>query len=315
MINRESFLWVEKYRPQKIDDCILPDRTKDIFNKIVEDGRIPNMILAGGPGMGKTTVAKALCNEIGCDWLMINGSEESGIDVLRTKIRGYASTVSFDGGRKVVILDEADYLNPQSTQPALRSFIEEFEKHCSFIMTCNYANRIIAPLHSRCQVVEFKINKEDKVQVGAQFGKRLYGILDQEGVEYDKKVVAEVLFKHFPDYRRVLNELQKYSSYGKIDTGILSQVAEVNLKDLIKAMKEKRFNDVRKWVADNIDNDPQKIYRKLYDASSEYIEPQSTPQLVLFLADYQYKSAFAADQELNLVACLVEIMVECQFKD
>jgi DNA polymerase III delta prime subunit len=313
-MNRESFLWVEKYRPKEISECVLPQYIKEIFNKIVQEGRIPNMILAGGPGMGKTTVAKALCNEIGCDWLMINGSEESGIDVLRTKIRGYASTVSFDGGRKVVILDEADYLNPQSTQPALRSFIEEFEKHCSFIMTCNYANRIIQPLHSRCQVIEFKINKEEKVQVGAQFGKRLYSILEKENVEYDKKVVAEILFKHFPDYRRVLNELQKYSTYGKIDTGILSQVAEMNLKELMSAMKEKKFNDVRKWVAENIDNDPQKIYRKLYDVASDYIEPASIPQLVLILADYQYKSAFTPDQELNLVACLVESMVECQFK-
>jgi DNA polymerase III delta prime subunit len=313
-MNRESFLWVEKYRPKEISECVLPQYIKEIFNKIVQEGRIPNMILAGGPGMGKTTVAKALCNEIGCDWLMINGSEESGIDVLRTKIRGYASTVSFDGGRKVVILDEADYLNPQSTQPALRSFIEEFEKHCSFIMTCNYANRIIQPLHSRCQVIEFKINKEEKVQVGAQFGKRLYSILEKENVEYNKKVVAEILFKHFPDYRRVLNELQKYSTYGKIDTGILSQVAEMNLKELMSAMKEKKFNDVRKWVAENIDNDPQKIYRKLYDVASDYIEPASIPQLVLILADYQYKSAFTPDQELNLVACLVESMVECQFK-
>ena len=309
----ESFLWVEKYRPKTIDECILPDRLKTIFQQISSEGRIPNMILSGGPGMGKTTVAKALCNEVGCDFLMINGSEESGIDVLRTKIRGYASTVSFDGKRKVVILDEADYLNPQSTQPALRSFIEEFEKHCSFIMTCNFVNRIIEPLHSRCQTIDFRINKEEKLNVGSNFGKRLYTILDQENVNYDKKVVAEVLMKHFPDYRRVLNELQKYSKYGNIDSGILSQVSDLDLSELMNYMKDKKFNEVRKWVVNNLDNDPQKIYRKIYDVAENYIQATSLPQLVLILADSQYKSAFAADHELNLVACLVEIMVECQF--
>ena len=309
----ESFLWVEKYRPKTIDECILPDRIKLIFQQISLEGRIPNMILSGGPGMGKTTVAKALCNEVGCDFLMINGSEESGIDVLRTKIRGYASTVSYDGKRKVVILDEADYLNPQSTQPALRSFIEEFEKHCSFIMTCNYINRIIEPLHSRCQTIDFRINKEEKLNVGSNFGKRLYTILDQEKVDYDKKVVAEVLMKHFPDYRRVLNELQKYSKYGNIDSGILSQVSDIDLSELMNHMKDKKFNEVRKWVVNNLDNDPQKIYRKIYDVAEKYVQTTSIPQLVLILADSQYKSAFAADHELNLVACLVEIMVECQF--
>ena len=309
----ESFLWVEKYRPKTIEECILPDRIKTLFQQISLEGRIPNMILSGGPGMGKTTVAKALCNEVGCDFLMINGSEESGIDVLRTKIRGYASTVSFDGKRKVVILDEADYLNPQSTQPALRSFIEEFEKHCSFIMTCNYINRIIEPLHSSCQTIDFKINKEEKLNVGSNFGKRLYTILDQEKVDYDKKVVAEVLMKHFPDYRRVLNELQKYSKYGSIDSGILSQVTELDLAELMKYMKDKKFNEVRKWVVNNLDNDPQKVYRKIYDIAEKHIQSTSLPQLVLILADSQYKSAFAADHELNLVACLVEIMVECQF--
>ena len=309
----ESFLWVEKYRPKTIDECILPDRIKTLFQQISSESRIPNMILSGGPGMGKTTVAKALCNEVGCDFLMINGSEESGIDVLRTKIRGYASTVSYDGKRKVVILDEADYLNPQSTQPALRSFIEEFEKHCSFIMTCNYINRIIEPLHSRCQTIDFRINKEEKLNVGSNFGKRLYTILDQEKVDYDKKVVAEVLMKHFPDYRRVLNELQKYSKYGNIDSGILSQVSDIDLSELMNHMKDKKFNEVRKWVVNNLDNDPQKIYRKIYDVAEKYVQTTSIPQLVLILADSQYKSAFAADHELNLVACLVEIMVECQF--
>ena len=309
----ESFLWVEKYRPKTIDECILPDRIKLIFQQISLEGRIPNMILSGGPGMGKTTVAKALCNEVGGDFLMINGSEESGIEVLRTKIRGYASTVSYDGKRKVVILDEADYLNPQSTQPALRSFIEEFEKHCSFIMTCNFVNRIIEPLHSRCQTIDFRINKEEKLNVGSNFGKRLYTILDQEKVDYDKKVVAEVLMKHFPDYRRVLNELQKYSKYGNIDSGILSQVSDIDLSELMNHMKDKKFNEVRKWVVNNLDNDPQKIYRKIYDVAEKYVQTTSIPQLVLILADSQYKSAFAADHELNLVACLVEIMVECQF--
>jgi DNA polymerase III delta prime subunit len=309
----ESFLWVEKYRPKTIEECILPDRIKTLFSQISLEGRIPNMILSGDPGTGKTTVAKALCNEIGCDFLMINGSEESGIDVLRTKIRGYASTVSFDGGRKVVILDEADYLNPNSTQPALRSFIEEFEKHCSFILTCNYVNRIIEPLRSRCQSIDFKISREDKLTVGTNFGKRLYNILDQENVNYDKKVVAEVLMKHFPDYRRTLNELQKYSKYGNIDTGILSQISDLDLTELMNYMKVKKFNDVRKWVVNNLDNDPQKVYRKIYDVASNHVQATSIPQLVLILADSQYKSAFAADHELNLVACLVEIMVECQF--
>ena len=309
----ESFLWVEKYRPKTIEECILPDRIKTLFSQISLEGRIPNMILSGDPGTGKTTVAKALCNEIGCDFLMINGSEESGIDVLRTKIRGYASTVSFDGGRKVVILDEADYLNPNSTQPALRSFIEEFEKHCSFILTCNYVNRIIEPLRSRCQSIDFKISREDKLTVGTNFGKRLYNILDQENVNYDRKVVAEVLMKHFPDYRRTLNELQKYSKYGNIDTGILSQISDLDLTELMNYMKVKKFNDVRKWVVNNLDNDPQKVYRKIYDVASNHVQATSIPQLVLILADSQYKSAFAADHELNLVACLVEIMVECQF--
>ena len=313
MQNRESFLWVEKYRPKEISECILPDHIKQVFEGIKSQGRIPNLILNGGPGTGKTTIAKALCNEIGCDYLFINGSEESGIDVLRTKIRGYASTMSFDGGSKVVILDEADYLNPQSTQPALRAFIEEFEKHCTFILTCNYANRIISPLHSRCQVIDFKVVADDKQRMATAFLRKIGYILDEEKIEYDKKVVAEVIMKHFPDNRRVLNELQKYSSSGKIDAGILSQVAEVNLKELMWALKEKKFNDVRKWVADNVDNDPQKIFRKIYDVASEYVQQSSIPQLILILADYQYKSAFAADQELNLVACLTEVMVECQF--
>jgi DNA polymerase III delta prime subunit len=313
MQNRKSFLWVERYRPKTISECILPDHIKSLFEDIKKQGRIPNLILNGGPGTGKTTVAKALCNEVGCDYLFINGSEDSGIDILRNKVRGYASTMGFDGGAKVVILDEADYLNPQSTQPALRAFIEEFEKSCTFILTCNYANRIISPLHSRCQVVEFKISNSEKPAIAHAFLKRIVYILDEEKIEYDKKVVANIIMKHFPDNRRVLNELQKYASSGIIDEGILSQVAEVNLKELMFAMKDKHFNEVRKWVADNIDNDPQKVFRKIYDVSSEYVQQSSIPQLILILADYQYKSAFAADQELNLVACLTEVMVECQF--
>ena len=308
-----EYLWVEKYRPQTIDDTILPKKLKQTFQKIVEGGELPNMLFTGTAGLGKTTVAKALCNLLNCDYILINGSEEGNIDTLRTKIKQFASSVSLSGDYKVVILDEADYLNPQSTQPALRAFIEEFEKHCTFILTCNYANSIISPLHSRCQVIDFKVIADDKQRMAGAFMRRIGYILDEEKIEYDKKVVAEVIMKHFPDNRRVLNELQKYSSSGKIDAGILSQVAEVNLKELMWALKEKKFNDVRKWVADNVDNDPQKIFRKIYDVASEYVQQSSIPQLILILADYQYKSAFAADQELNLVACLTEVMVECQF--
>ena len=310
----EQFLWVEKYRPHTIDECILPKFLKDTFNDFASQDKIPNLLLSGGPGIGKTTVAKALCDMTEADYIVVNGSEESGIDVLRTKIKQFASTVSFTDSRKMVILDEADYLNPQSTQPAMRGFIEEFAGNCGFIFTCNYKNRIIEPIHSRCSVVDFKIDNGEKAKLASQFMTRVNHILDKEGISYDKKVVAELIMKHFPDFRRVLNELQRYSTSGTIDTGVLSQIADINLKELMVALKVKNFKDMRAWVALNVDNDPQKIYRKIYDTLYDYLKPTAIPQTVITLADYQYKSAFAADQELNLVACLTELMVEGEFK-
>ena len=310
----EQFLWVERYRPHTIDECILPTFLKNTFNEIATQDKIPNLLLSGGPGVGKTTVAKALCDMTEADYIVVNGSEESGIDVLRTKIKQFASTVSFTESRKMVILDEADYLNPQSTQPAMRGFIEEFAGNCGFIFTCNYKNRIIEPIHSRCSVVDFKIVNSDKAQLASQFMARVNAILDKEEISYDKKVVAELIMKHFPDFRRVLNELQRYSTSGTIDTGVLSQIADINLKELMAALKNKNFKDMRSWVALNVDNDPQKIYRKIYDTLYDYLKPTAIPQTVITLADYQYKSAFAADQELNLVACLTELMVEGEFK-
>ena len=311
---RDEFLFVEKYRPTTIDDCILPQTIKDTFQEFVDQQSIPNLLLSGGPGVGKTTVARALCDQINADYIMINGSDESGIDVLRTKIKDFASTVSFSGGRKIVIIDEADYLNPQSTQPAMRGFIEQFSGNCGFIFTCNFKNRIIAPIHSRCSVIDFKIVNGDKQKMAAMFMRRIIEILDHENITHDKKVVAELITRYFPDFRRVLNELQRYSSSGRIDTGILTQISDVNMKDLMSALKEKNFKEMRKWVALNIDNDPQKIYRKIYDSMYDYLAPSSIPQTVITLADYQYKSAFVADQEVNLVACLTELMVEGEFK-
>lgn len=311
-VNPEQFLWVEKYRPRTIKDCILPDHLKMMFQEFVDQDNIPNMLLSGTAGTGKTTIARALCEELGCDYIVINGSEESGIDVLRTKIKDFATTVSLTGKVKVVILDEADYLNPNSTQPALRGFIEEFSNNCRFIFTCNYKNRIIAPLHSRTTVVEFKIEKDDKPKIAAKFFKRLADILAKENVEFDQKVVAEVLNKHFPDYRRVLNELQRYSSSGKIDAGLLVNVTDANMKELTSALKERDFKKMRTWVVNNLDNDPAMIFRKLYDTLMT--EVVQVPQLVLLLADYQYKAAFVADAEINLVACLTEIMAACEFK-
>jgi DNA polymerase III delta prime subunit len=310
----EHILWVEKYRPKKVEDCILPDSIKNTFLEYVNKKEIPNLLLSGTAGVGKTTVAKALCNEVGCDFIVINGSDESGIDVLRNKIKNYASAVSLSGGRKVIIIDEADYLNPNSTQPALRGAIEEFASNCSFIFTCNYKNRIIDPIHSRCTVIDFKINGS-KQKLAAQFFKRVESILTQENVGYDKNIIAAVITKHFPDNRRVLNELQRYSVSGAIiDTGILNNVSDIQIDALIKSLKEKDFGGCRKWVTNNLDNDPVKIYRKLYDSLYELLKPNTVPQLVLILAKYQYQAAFVADHEINTVACLTEIMVDCEFK-
>jgi len=310
----EEYLWVEKYRPKTVDDAILPKHLKKTFKEILKTGEIPNLLFTGTAGVGKTTVAKALCNELGLDYLLVNGSEEGNIDTLRNKIKHFASTVSLQGGYKVVILDEADYLNPQSTQPALRGFIEEFSNNCRFIMTCNFKNRIIEPLHSRCSVVEFNIAKKDMPDLCGSFMKRVGTILDGENVEYDQAVIAELIMKHMPDWRRVLNELQRYSVSGKIDTGILVSLSEVSIGNLMSAMKDKNFKKMRQWVTDNIDQEPAALFRKVYDNMAEYVEPQSIPQLVLILADYQYKNSFVADHELNMVACCTEIMAGVNFK-
>lgn len=307
-----EFLWVEKYRPATIAECVLPDRIKNGFEEIVKQGEIPNMLLCGTAGTGKTTVAKALCNELGVDHILINGSDESGIDVLRTKIKDFASTVSFGGQTKVVILDEADYLNPNSTQPALRAFIEEFSANCRFIFTCNFKNRIIEPLHSRCAVIDFKLNKDEKQLIAGKFMKRLTDILTENNIDYSEKVVAELLMKYFPDYRRTLNELQRYSKSGVIDEGILSNIAEVNIKGLIDSLKDKDFKKMRQWVANNADTDPQGLYRKIYDSLMDKVS--NPAHLVLLVADYQYKSAFVADQEINLTACLVDVMANLDIK-
>ena len=310
----EEYLWVEKYRPKSVDDAILPKHLKKTFKDILKTGEIPNLLFTGTAGVGKTTVAKALCNELGLDYLLVNGSEEGNIDTLRNKIKHFASTVSLQGGYKVVILDEADYLNPQSTQPALRGFIEEFSNNCRFIMTCNFKNRIIEPLHSRCSVVEFNIAKKDMPDLCGSFMKRVGTILDGENVEYDQAVIAELIMKHMPDWRRVLNELQRYSVSGKIDTGILVSLSEVSIGNLMSAMKDKNFKKMRQWVTDNIDQEPAALFRKIYDNMAEYVEPHSIPQLVLILADYQYKNSFVADHELNMVACCTEIMAGVNFK-
>ena len=309
-----DFLWVEQYRPKTIDDCILPDSLKTLFKSFIKKGELSNMLFSGTPGIGKTTVAKALCEEMNCDWIMINGSEEGGIDVLRNKIKNFASTVSLSGGKKVVILDEADYLNPQSTQPAMRGFVEEFHKNCRFILTCNFKNRIIEPLHSRFSNIEFKINPKDKPKLASKLFERSIHILKENNVDYNDKVLAQLVKKHFPDFRKVINELQRYSVSGSIDSGILTNITNENLKSLMKLLKEKDFTETRKWVTQNLDNDPVRIFRSIYDNLYDNLQPETIPHAVLILADYQYKSAFVADQEINLICCLIELLNGCEFK-
>jgi DNA polymerase III delta prime subunit len=308
----EHLLFTEKYRPKTIDECILPDRLKTPFQEYVNQNNIPNLLLSGGAGVGKTTVAKAMCEEIGCDYMIINGSDENGVDVVRYKITNYASSMSLSGGRKVIIIDEADYLSPNA-QAAFRNAIEEFASNCSFIFTCNYKNKLIDPLHSRCAVVDFTLKNNEKTQMAGQFFKRIQSILQSEEIDYDDKVIVELIKKHFPDFRRIINEIQRYSQFGKIDGGILSHIVEVSLGDIIKYIKDKDFGAIRKWVASN-DIDATTFFRKIYDNLYDVLKPQSIPQAVIILADYQYKQAFVADTEINTVACLTEIMVGCEFK-
>ena len=311
-----DFIWVEKYRPTTIDECILPKSIKQTFQDFVDRGEIPNMLLSGPPGIGKTTVAKALCNQLGADYYVINGSDEGRfLDTVRTNAKNFASTVSLtsESKHKVIIIDEADNTT-SDVQLLLRASIEEFSKNCRFIFTCNYKNKIIEPLHSRCSVVDFSINKKDKPTIAAQFFSRLTYILEEEKVDTDKKVVAQLINKHFPDWRRVLNECQRYSVGGEIDSGILASFSDVSINDLTKNLKEKNFSEVRKWVNTNMDNDTSLLFRRIYDSLYETLVVSSIPAAVLVLAKYQYQVAFVADQEINLLACLTEIMVECEFK-
>lgn len=310
----EQFLWVEKYRPKTVAETILPAELKQTFQQFVDQQNIPNLILTGGAGVGKTTVAKAMLEELGCDYIVINGSMNGNIDTLRNEIQNFASTVSFSGGRKYVILDEADYLNANSTQPALRNFMEEFSRNCGFILTCNFKNRIIDPLHSRCSVIEFKIGKKDIPKLAAEFLKRTQKILENENVEYDRAVVAGVITKHFPDWRRVLNELQRYSATGKIDSGILVDLDDASFSQLIKYVKEKNFTEMRKWVGQNIDTDCSTLFRKFYDDASTLLKKDSIPPLVVLIARYQYQAAFVADHEINFMSFLTEAAAELEFQ-
>ena len=312
-----DFLWVEKYRPRKISDCILSEDLKTTFLKFLDNKELPNLLLTGTAGTGKTTVARALCDELGLDSIIINGSDEGRhIDTLRTTIKNFASSVSLDGNsnHKVVIIDEADYMNPDSVQPALRNFIETFYKNCRFIFTCNFKNKIIPALHSRCTCIDFRITNGQKIKTATAFMGRLSNILKQEHIEFDKKVLAELIQRHYPDFRRTINELQRYSVRGKIDSGILVSLSEINNKELVKLLKEKRFSDMRKWVVQNLDKDPSSLFSSIYDILYKNLQPQSVPAAVLTIADYQYKSAFVADHEINMVACLTQIMAECKFK-
>ena len=313
---RNEFVWTEKYRPQTIDDCILPESIKKTFSDFLNKGEVPNLLLSGPPGCGKTTVAKALCNELGVDVYVINGSDEGRfLDTVRNNAKNFASTVSLssEAKHKVIIIDEADNTTPD-VQLCLRAFTEEFVGNCRFIFTCNYKNKIIQPLHSRCAVIDFSINGKQKQEIAAKFFQRLNGILDGERIQSDKKVLAELINKHFPDWRRVLNECQRYSVGGKIDSGILATFTDVKTNDLFKKLKEKNFPEVRKWCVDNLDNDPTVLLRRIYDNLYSSLVPSTIPAAVLVIAKYQYQVAFVADQEINLLACLTEIMVECEFK-
>ena len=310
----DNFLWCERYRPKIIDDCILSNTIKGTLNDLVKEERVPNLMFTGPAGVGKTTVARAICDMTNSDYIIINGSDEGRmIDTLRTKMTQFCSTISLKGGRKVVIIDEADYMNPDSVQPAMRGFIEKFTENCSFIFTCNYKNRIIEPIHSRCAVVDFTSPKSEKPEIANAFLNRCDHILKSENIEYDKRVIVELINKHFPDFRRMLNEMQRYSTSGQIDSGILANIGELNLNALVSALREKNFPNMRQWVTSNVDNDPASVYRKIYDKLYEVVDKNSIPQAVLIIADYQYKSAFVADQEINLVACLIELMAECEF--
>jgi DNA polymerase III delta prime subunit len=310
----EEFLWVEKYRPTKVESCVLPKELKKTLLEFVLAGELPNVTFSGGPGVGKTTAAKALLDELGLTYMMVNGSEESGIDTLRTKIKNFASTVSLHGGRKYLILDEADYLNPQSTQPALRGFIEEFSANCGFILTCNYQNRLIPAIISRCPTYDFSVPKSEKQKLAHEFYQHSLKILSDENIDFEPKAVAALVNKHFPDWRRVINELQRYSVSGKIDSGILVNITNDNLNELMGYMKQKEFTNVRKWVVNNLDNDPVRLFRSLYDNLYDSVDGSTIPHIVVILGEYQYKSAFVADQEINTLACLTEIMARAKFK-
>ena len=312
-----DYLWVEKYRPKTIEDCILSKDIKETFSQFLKQKEIPNLLLSGTAGTGKTTVARALCEELGADYIIINGSDEGRqIDTLRNKIKNFASTVSLteDANHKVVIIDEADYMNADSVQPALRNFIETFYNNCRFIFTCNYKNKIIPALHSRCTVIDFAIKNGQKVKTAKAFMTRLSGILKDEQIKFDPKVLAELIQKHYPDFRRTINELQRYSVRGEIDTGVLFNLSESNTKELMSSLKDKKFNDMRKWVINNLDKEPSSLFSTIYSNLYEALEPKSVPQAVLIIAGYQYKAAFVADHEINMVACLTEIMANCNFK-
>lgn len=310
----EEFLWVERYRPKRVSDTVLPAELKAVFQQFVDQRNIPNLILAGGPGIGKTTIARAMLEELGCDYIVINGSMNGNIDTLRNDILEFASSMSLEGGRKYVILDEADYLNANSTQPALRNFMEEFSKNCGFILTCNFSQRIIEPLHSRCSVIDFKLPKKELPVLASLMMQRAVTILEDNQIPFDNAAVAEVVRKYLPDWRRVINELQRYSATGRIDSGILANTTAESITQLIEAMKGKNFSQVRKWVGQHSDTDSVTLYRQFYDNASQYFKAASIPQLVLILAKYQHQAAFVADHEINNAACMLEIMIDCEFE-